>query len=130
MVRTVRSYRCDFRHKADECRITFEDHVELAELVTLHAVRTLRIELVPIHVTVDALNHRRASQIAFQIAKPIFRMRRAQRRGILFDKGLKNTVDMSADRFAISRPIVLNVHGRTVWFDRGDQSNTKSKREK
>src|SRR5437773_10496339 len=77
MVRTVRSYRIDFRHKADECRIAFEDHVELAELVTLHAVRALRIELVPIHITIDALDHRRASQIAFQIAKPILRMCRA-----------------------------------------------------
>src|SRR5216110_3117141 len=87
MIWTVRTYRVYFRHKADECRLAFEDHVELAELVTLHAVRALRIDLVPIHVTIDALDHRRASQIAFQIAKPILRMRRAQRRGVFFDKG-------------------------------------------
>src|SRR5213080_3769918 len=93
MRRTVRSRRLDFRDKADECRVAFEDHVELAHTIALHAVRALRIDLVPIHVTIDALNHRRASQITFQIAKPILRMCRPQGRAVFLDERLKDAVD-------------------------------------
>src|SRR5438128_11065834 len=64
----------DVRDKADERGVAFEDHVELAELVALHAVRTLRIDLVPIHVAIDPFNHRAR---AFQITKPTLSMRRA-----------------------------------------------------
>ena len=101
MIWTVRTDALDVGDEADKGRIAFEDHVELAELVTLHAVRALRIELVPIHVTIDALNQRRAPQIAFQIAKPILGVRCAQRRGIFVDEGLEDALDVSLDGRAI-----------------------------
>src|SRR2546423_8128167 len=106
--RTVRRHGIDFRTEAHKRRIAFEDHVELAELVTLHAVRALRIDLVPVHITIDALNHRRAPQIAFQIAKPILSVRSAQRRGIFVDERLKDAFDVRLDRRAIGGTIVLS----------------------
>ena len=124
MIRTVGRHRVNLGHEANESRVTFEDHVELAQLVTLHAVRTLGIDLVPVHVTVNPFNH---GARTFQIAEPVRGMRRAQRRGILFDKGLKNAVDVCANRFAISRAIVLDVGGR---IDRGKQQSAKNKGKK
>src|SRR5258705_4186474 len=102
----------DVSDKADERGVAFEDHVELSELVALHAVRAFRIDLVPIHVTFDTFNHRTR---AFEIAEPIFRVRRAQRRGVFVDEGLKDALDVGANRTAISCSIrweiALHVRG-------------------
>src|SRR5436190_3344440 len=99
MRRPAGPIRLDVGYKADECRVAFEDHVELSELVALHAIRAFRIDLVPIHVTFDTFNCRRR---AFQIAEPISRVRRPQRRGVLVDERLKDALDVGANRTAIS----------------------------
>lgn len=50
------------------------------------------------------------SQIAsFQVAEPVFSVRRAQGRDVFADKGLGDAVDVRANRFAISRAVVLCV---------------------
>src|ERR1700716_1492179 len=86
MRRRAGPIRLNVGDEADKRRIAFEDHVELTHLVTLHAVRTLRIALVPVHVTIDAFDHRART---FQIAEPVLRMSRAQRRHVLLDEGLE-----------------------------------------
>ena len=107
MERPVWSVRLDIRYEAHKGGIAFEDHVELAHLVALHAVRTLRIDVVPFHVTIDAFDH---GARALQVAKPVLGVRRPQRRSILFDKGLEDAVDVRADSLAISRAVVLGAH--------------------
>src|SRR5258705_10352707 len=108
MRRPAGPIRLDVGYKADERSVAFEDQVELSELVALHAIRALRIDLVPIHVTFDTFNHLRR---AFQIAEPIFRVRGAQRRTVFVDERLKDALDVGANRIAISSTIVLQVRG-------------------
>src|SRR5260370_13542826 len=72
----------------------------------LHAVRVLRIDLVPLHVTVDTFDHRART---FQVAEPVLSVRRAQGSDVLFDKGLEDAVDVRANGFAISSAVALNV---------------------
>src|ERR1700716_3654848 len=104
MERTVGRHRLDVRYETDKRGVAFEDHVELTHLVALHTVRTLRIDLVPVHITVDAFYHRGRT---FQIAKPVLGVRRAQRGNVLLDKGLEDAVDVRANGCAISRAVVL-----------------------
>src|SRR5258705_13674241 len=108
MRRRAGPIRLDVGYKTNERSVAFEDHVELSELVALHAVRAFRIDLVPIHVTFDTFNHRRR---AFKIAEPILRVRRAQRRGVFVDEGLKDALDVGANRTAISGAVVLDARG-------------------
>ena len=124
MVRSVGRDGLDVGDEADKRGIAFEDHIELAHLVALHAVRTLWIDLVPIHVTIDAFDHRART---FQIAEPVLCMCRAQGRGVFLDERLKDAVDVRANRLAICRAIVLNVRSRS---DRGKEQSAKSKGEK
>src|SRR5258705_10046431 len=98
MRRRAGPIRLDVGYKADERSVAFEDHVELPELVALHAVRAFRIDLVPIHVTFDTFNHRTR---AFKIAEPIVRMRRAQRRGVFVNERLKDALDALRSACAI-----------------------------
>src|SRR4030095_923956 len=90
--------RLDVGYEANERSVAFEDHVELSKLVALHAVRAFRIDLVPIHVTFNTFKHRTR---AIQIAEPIFRVRRPQRRGVFVDERLKDALYVCANRSAI-----------------------------
>src|SRR5262252_2159549 len=64
--------RFDVRDKTDKSRIPLEDHVELAHLIALHPIRTLRVDIIPFHVTVEAFDHRART---FEIAEPILSVR-------------------------------------------------------
>src|SRR5258705_13985627 len=99
MRRRTGPVRLHVGYKTNERSVAFEDHVELSELVALHAIRAFRIDLVPIHVTFDTFNH---PSRAFKIAEPIFRVRRAQRRSAFVDERLKDALDVGANRTAIS----------------------------
>src|SRR6266851_194614 len=116
MERTVGRHRLDIGNEANKRRIGFEDHVELTHFVALHAVWTLRIDLVPLHVTVDAFDHRART---FQVTEPVLSVRRAQSSDVLFDKGLEDAVDVRANGFAISSAVFLYIRGRNVWANRG-----------
>src|SRR5882724_9350790 len=86
---TVWRVRLDIRDEAYKSRIPFKDHVELAHLVAFHSVRTGRVDVDVVHITVDAMNH---GARAFQVAQPVLVVRGAQCGGVFLDKGLENTV--------------------------------------
>src|SRR2546421_10297858 len=119
MKRTVRRIRINVRHEAEERGLPFEDHVELAKFVALHAVRTFRIDLVPIHVAANSFNH---FARAFEIAKPILGMCRPQLRKVFVDESLKDAFDMRFDRGAIGCAIILRVS------DKGESGKSKEKK--
>ena len=105
MTRPLRRVRIDVGGETNKRGITLEDHVELAELIALHAVGILRILCVPVHVRTDSFKHwARLSEIA----EPILRMRRPQRGVIFIDERLKNALDVRLDRRAIGGAIILS----------------------
>src|SRR5262245_42759105 len=106
---TSRRVRINVGDKTNERCVAFEDHIELAKLVALHAVRLFWILLVPIHVLADPFNHLAALS---KITKPVLSMSRAQRGVVFVDEGLKDAFDMCLDRRAISSAIVLSSRGQ------------------
>src|SRR5258708_37406492 len=120
MRRSTRPIRFDVGDETNERSIAFEDHVELPKLVALHTIRAFRVDLVPIHVTVDAFNR---DARAFEVAEPVFSVRRTQRRGIFVDEGLNDALDVCFDRGAISGSIVLSLNSK------GQSGESKKKKE-
>src|SRR6266436_3848942 len=120
MRRSTRPIRLDVGDETNERSIPFEDHVKLPKLVALHTVGAFRIELVPIQVAFDAFD---GDARNFEVAEPVFGVRRAQGRGILVDEGLKDAFDVCFDRGAISGAIVLSLNGK------GQSGKSKKKKE-
>src|SRR6266403_1987738 len=120
MRRSTRPIRFDVGDETNERSIPFEDHVELPKLVALHTVGAFRIELVPIQVAVDAFD---GDARTFEVAEPVFCVRRTQGRGIFVDEGLKDALDVCFDRGAICGAIVLSLNGK------GQSGKSKNKRE-
>ena len=114
--------RFDVRHEADKRCLAFEDHVKLAKLVALHAVRLFWILLVPIHVLADAFYHRASIP---QIPQPVLSVSRPQSGVVFIDKSLKDAFDVGLDRGAISRAVVLCASGNT-----GHQQSAQGKGKK
>src|SRR5690348_3418024 len=91
--------------KRGERRVLARKHyIELADLVTNHPVRTLQTPADGFHVLIDAANHLAR---AGQIAAPVLRMRGLQRRTVLVDEGLVDALNVSANRGAVGRAIVV-----------------------
>src|ERR1700687_4441479 len=63
--------RFDISDEAYKGSVPLEDHVELAHLVAFHAVWTLRVDPVAVHVAFDSMNH---GARAFEVAQPILMM--------------------------------------------------------
>src|SRR6266481_8604395 len=120
MRRSTRPIRFDVGDETNERSIPFEDQVELPKLITLHPVGAFRIDLVPIQVAFDAFD---GDARTFEVAEPVFGVRRAQRRGIFVDEGLKDALDVCFDRGAISGAIVLSLNGK------GQSGESKKKKE-
>ena len=92
-------------HECHERRVALENHVELAHLIALHAVRAVGLKMPgPVHVAVHPADHLAR---AFQISEPVRRVRRAQLRGVFVDEGLEDTVDVRADCRPVGCPIVI-----------------------
>src|SRR5258706_1278502 len=120
MRRSTRPIRFDVSDETNERSIPFEDHVELPKLVALHTVGAFRIELVPIQVAFDAFD---GDARTFEVAEPVFGVRRAQGRGIFVDEGLKDAPNVCFDRGAISGAIVLSLN------DKGQSGESKKEEE-
>src|SRR5215813_15511725 len=96
--------RLDVGSEAHECCVTLEDHVELAHLVALHTVWTAGFDIVVVHVSIDALDHRSRS---FQVSQPVLVMGGTELGDVFVDKSLEDTVDVSSNRVPVSLAIIL-----------------------
>src|SRR5215470_9681373 len=122
MWRCAGPIRLDVGDEADESSVAFEDHVKLSELVALHPVGAFRIDLIPIHVTFNTLNHRWR---ALKVAQPIVCVCRAQRSGVLINERLKDALDVGLNRSSIRSAIILPGGGGYASRQRSEESGTK-----
>src|SRR5512143_374077 len=96
--------RLDISDEADKSRIAFEDHVELTHAVAFHPIRALRVNIVIVHVLVDASDHGAGT---FDITKPVLMVSGAQFGCVLIYEGLEDAINMSANRVAVGLAIIL-----------------------